>query len=359
MKKLLAIVLSGVLLIGLLGGCSGAHVHVCPTQAAGAQPVVTQPGAEEPNATVAEGAVKTGLAVIADAADSTSATAEEAGAAEYNVVLAAVTVDENGVITACALDSLGASVNFDATGVITSDLTAAPQTKNELGDDYGLKAYAGSTYEWYEQAQAVADYAVGKTAQELTEGAVNESGKAADADLASVATISIGSYIDTIVKAADNAVSLGAQAGDKLVLTTINALGSSADAQTDKNGTAQLDVNVVALTLSGETITSCILDALQAKVSFDTAGQITTDLTAPMQTKNELGEAYGMKAYAGSAYEWNEQAAAFAAYATGKTAAEVAGIAVDESSKVTDADLATTVTISVGGFLGLIEKAAG
>ena len=79
MKKLLAIVLSGVLLIGLLGGCSGAHVHVCPTQAAGAQPVVTQPGAEEPNATVAEGAVKTGLAVIADAADSTSATAEEAG----------------------------------------------------------------------------------------------------------------------------------------------------------------------------------------------------------------------------------------------------------------------------------------
>ena len=116
---------------------------------------------------------------------------------------------------------------------------------------------------------------------------------------------------------------------------------------------------MVALTLSGETITSCILDALQAKVSFDTAGQITTDLTAPMQTKNELGEAYGMKAYAGSAYEWNEQAAAFAAYATGKTAAEVAGIAVDESSKVTDADLATTVTISVGGFLGLIEKAAG
>ena len=357
MKKLLAIVLSGVLLIGLLGGCSGAHVHVCPTQPAGAQPVVTQPEAQAP--TAAEGAVKTGLAVIADAADSTSATAEEAGAAEYSVVLAAVTVDENGVITACALDSLGASVNFDTTGVITSDLTAAPQTKNELGDDYGLKAYAGSTYEWYEQAQAVADYAVGKTAQELTEGAVNESGKAADADLASVATISIGSYIDAIVKAADNAVSLGAQAGDKLVLTTINSLGSSADAQADKDGTAQLDVNVVALTLSGETITSCILDALQAKVSFDAAGQITTDLTAPMQTKNELGEAYGMKAYAGSAYEWNEQAAAFAAYVTGKTAAEVAGIAVDESSKVTEADLATTVTISVGGFLGLIEKAAG
>ena len=200
MKKLLAIVLSGVLLIGLLGGCSGAHVHVCPTQPAGAQPVVTQPEAQAP--TAAEGAVKTGLAVIADAADSTSATAEEAGAAEYSVVLAAVTVDENGVITACALDSLGASVNFDTTGVITSDLTAAPQTKNELGDDYGLKAYAGSTYEWYEQAAAFAAYVTGKTAAEVAGIAVDESSKVTEADLATTVTISVGGFLGLIEKAA-------------------------------------------------------------------------------------------------------------------------------------------------------------
>lgn len=56
-------------------------------------------------------------------------------------------------------------------------------------------------------------------------------------------------------------------------------------------------------------------------------------------------------------YEWNEQAAAFAAYVTGKTAAEVAGIAVNEKSAPTDADLASTVTISIGDFLELIAKA--
>ena len=165
-------------------------------------------------------------------------------------------------------------------------------------------------------------------------------------------------YVDAIVKAVNNASDLGAQSGDKLVLTTMNGLGSSTNAQADADGLAQLDVNVVALTLNGETITSCILDGLQAKVNFDATGTITTDLTAAPQTKNELGEAYGMKAYAGSTYEWNEQAASFAAYVTGKTAEEVAGIAVDESSKVTEADLATSVTISVGGFLGLIAKAA-
>ena len=65
-----------------------------------------------------------------------------------------------------------------------------------------------------------------------------------------------------------------------------------------------------------------------------------------------------MKQYAGSAYEWNEQAAAFAAYATGKTAQEVAGIAVNEKAAPTDADLAATVTISIGGFQALIAKAA-
>ena len=81
------------------------------------------------------------------------------------------------------------------------------------------------------------------------------------------------------------------------------------------------------------------------------------DLEAPL-TKNQLGENYGMKLYAGSAYEWNEQAAAFAAYVTGKTAAEVAGIAVDEKTAPTDADLAATVTIAVGGFQALIAKAA-
>lgn len=358
MKKLFAIVLSSVLLLGLLSGCAGAHVHVCPTQPVSNQSAATQPAAETQEQTLAQGAVKTGLAVIADVADSTSAAADAEGAASYNVVLAAVTVDENGVIQSCALDSVGSTVNFDTTGTITTDLTAAPLSKNELGDDYGMKAYAGSTYEWYEQAQAVADYAVGKTAQELAEGAVNESGKAADADLAAVATISIGSYVDAIVKAVNNASDLGAQSGDKLVLTTMNGLGSSTNAQADADGLAQLDVNVVALTLSGETITSCILDGLQAKVNFDATGTITTDLIAAPQTKNELGEAYGMKAYAGSTYEWNEQAASFAAYVTGKTAAEVAGIAVDESSKVTEADLATSVTISVGGFLGLIAKAA-
>ena len=114
----------------------------------------------------------------------------------------------------------------------------------------------------------------------------------------------------------------------------------------------------MALTTKDGKITSCYIDAVQAKIGFDTTGTITTDLTVAVQTKNELGENYGMKAWGGAKAEWNEQAAAFAAYVTGKTADEVAGIAITETTKPADGtDLASSVTISIGGFQALIAKA--
>ena len=136
----------------------------------------------------------------------------------------------------------------------------------------------------------------------------------------------------------------------------INSTGSSASATAEKAGTAQLDCDAVALTRKDGKITSCFIDSVQAKVSFDAKGVISTDLTAPVATKNELGEAYGMKAWGNAKYEWNEQAASFAAYVTGKTAAEVSGIAVTEG-KPSGADLASSVTIAIGGFQALIAKA--
>ena len=65
-----------------------------------------------------------------------------------------------------------------------------------------------------------------------------------------------------------------------------------------------------------------------------------------------------MVAWGGAIAEWNEQAASFASYITGKTVADVQGIAIDEATKPTEADLATSVTISIGGFQALIAKAA-
>ena len=355
MKKL-SIFLIFVLTFSLLSGCAGTPVVyysdcTCPV---GSHTEV--PATEAPETVPVEGAVKTGLYIATDLSGSANA-GEEAGKADYSVTMVAVTVDDNGVICSCVIDSLSTSVAFDASGVITSDLSAAILTKNELGSDYGMVAWGGAIAEWDAQAAALARYAVGKTVEQLLSGAVNESGYAADADLATQATIHLGGYVEAIVQAVANARHLGAQAGDELRLAVIPSLGKSQSADGENTGLAQLDMDAVALTLSDGVITSCYIDSLQAKVNFDASGVITTDLTAGVLTKNALGENYGMVAWGGAIAEWDAQAAAFAAYVTGKTPAEVAEIAVAEG-KPADADLATSVTISIGGFQALIAKAA-
>ncbi len=355
MTKRIAMLMTLVMLLSVLAGCAGTTVVVgnctCPTEGSNNAAATEAPVVLE-TTPAAEGALKTGMAIITGA----SAEPKDEGTnIAYDVTVVAVTVDANGIIQDCIIDSLNPSVTVDAAGAFVSDTAAAIATKNELGEAYGMKAYAGSKYEWNEQAAAVAAYAVGKTAEEFQNGAVTESGKAKDADLATTATIYIGGYVGAIVEAVNNAKELGAQAGDTLKLGIIPSLASSAAATAEKAGTVQLDVDVVVMTMNGEIITSCCLDAVQAKVSVDNAGVVT--LPEGFQTKNQLGEAYGMKAYASAKYEWNEQAANFAAYVTGKTAADVSGIAVAEG-KPSEADLAASVTIAIGGFQALIAKAA-
>lgn len=360
MKKF-SLIVALCLVFSLLSGCAGTAVVyygdcTCPT---GSHESEATDGAPATVATVpAEGAVKTGLYIATGIGDSKPATAEENGEGKYDVVMVAVLVDDNGVILDCVIDGISTSVKFDAQGNITSDLTDAPQTKNELGENYGMVAYGGAVAEWDKQAAALAAYAVGKDVIELRNGAIDETGYAADADLATSATIYLGGYVEAIEIAAGTAKHLGAQAGDKLKLAAITGIDGSSSASADAEGNAQLDVTVTALTMNGDTITSCIIDAVQAKVAFDQTGTITSEIEGAVSTKNQLGEQYGMKAWGGAIAEWDQQAASFAAYVTGKTPDEVAGIAVNESTKPTDVDLVSSVTIAIGGFQALIAKAA-
>ena len=365
MKKF-PLILSLILIVSLLAGCAGTPVVyytncTCPVDAH--EDVVvdvpaTIPSYEE-TPVLTEGALKTGLAISTSVKKSANATAEADGKADYDVTMVAVLVDDNGVIQSCIIDGIASSVAFDATGAITTDLAVAPQTKNELGENYNMVKYGGAIAEWDAQAKALADFAVGKTVEELRSGAVSESGYAPEgSDLASQATIYLGGYVYAIEAAVANAEHLGAQSGDVLKMATATKIDGSKAADAENAGNAQLDVDVVALTMKDDVITSCYLDSAQAKVAFDASGTITSDVTVPVATKNELGENYGMVAWGGAIAEWDAQAASFAAYVTGKTADEVAGINITEATKPADADLAASVTISVIGFMNLITKAA-
>ena len=358
MKKI-SVFLILAFVISLFAGCAGTTVVyysdcTCPEGSHVSTPETTP--ATEP-VVPADTSVKTGLYIGTNISSSSSAADGAEGVASYDVTIVAVTVDQSGIITGCIIDSLPASVGFDANGNITTDLSVAPLTKNELGAAYGMGAISPIGKEWNEQAAALANYAIGKTVEELKNGALNESGKAKDADLATQATIYLGGYVSAIEAAVANAQFLGANAGDTLKMAIIPNISSSAAATAEKDGTAQLDVDVAVVTMNGDVFTSCYIDSLQAKVSFNASGVITTDLTAPVLTKNELGTAYGMGQFSPIGKEWNEQAAAFASYVTGKTAADIAGITFTEG-KPDDVDLASSVTIYIGGFQNLIQKAA-
>ena len=95
------------------------------------------------------------------------------GAGEYisDVTYAAVTVDANGKIVACELDTASNTVNFTTDGKAVANNEF--KTKYELGNDYNMVKYGGSAKEWFEQADAFEKVVVGKTLDEVKALVVN------------------------------------------------------------------------------------------------------------------------------------------------------------------------------------------
>ena len=353
MKKLLSLGLCLALAASLLTGCSSNLPK-------GYDPFDQNTSLEaEPTPAVPVGGLKTGLAVSSNAGSSKAAAGGENGLAQLDSSVVAVLVDANGVIVDCKIDGVQSKIDFDATGKLLTPIDTKFLTKQERGTDYGMVVASSIGKEWNEQATALANYVIGKTVDEVKGIAVDESTKPTDAELASAVTFAIGGYIPLIEKAVTTAQDLGAQAGDKLGLGISTNMSKSKDASADGDGLAQAYSMYTAASFdaSGK-ITSCILDGSQSNVEFDTKGAITSSLTEGFATKNELKEEYGMKGASGIGLEWYEQAANYAAYATGKTVAQLQGVAVDESGHAAGADLTSSVTISIGEFNVILAKAA-
>ncbi|WP_033164466.1 hypothetical protein [Clostridium sp. KNHs205] len=303
-------------------------------------------------------AIKTGLGIVTSVAGSTNA-GDEDGLAQAYSYIAAVTVGADNKIIDCKLDAAQTNINFSKEGKITTDLAAGFQTKQELKDAYGMKAASSIGKEWYEQANSFAEFVKGKTLDEVKGISINEEGKAGDADLASSVTVHIGDFVAVVSKAVSNAQDLGAKSGDKLGLGTTTTADKSKDASAEGDGLAEAYAFYSAVTVdSSNKITSCAIDASIADVNFSTEGVITSDINAEVQSKQELKDAYGMKSASGIGKEWFEQANSFAKFVVGKTADEVKGLSVNEEGKTGDADLASSVTVHIAPFMGIVEKAA-
>ena len=113
-------------------------------------------------------------------------------------------VSVDAIMCAVSLNSEGVIIGVDFAEVQvspTADIEAslAPQTKRDLGDSYGMKAISPIGKEYYEQMDALEDWCIGKTLEEVLNGAVE------DADLKAGCTVYNGNMLMALQKAVANA----------------------------------------------------------------------------------------------------------------------------------------------------------
>jgi len=140
-------------------------------------------------------------------------------------------------------------------------------------------------------------------------------------------------------------------------LGVVTSVGSSRSATGGNEGLAQVDSTLVAITLDEHgIITRATFDVAQTRIGFNAQGQITTDLSAPVQTKGELADAYNMRRASGIDREYNEQMASMEVWAIGQTPARFMSMALD-GGRPAEVDLRASVTVNVTSYLTAMERA--
>lgn len=303
--------------------------------------------------------LKLGLYVDTLASGSMDAEDDVDGLAQIDSVAVAVLVDADGKLVDVDIDDAQTKMPFTSMGELGADFPEAGMTKRELGNDYGMSAVS-AIGDWDAQIANLCAYLVGKTADEIGGVALTEGGNPTDAELTAGCTMSVGTYVAAVLKAMENAVDCAASATDKVGLGVVTSTANSMDAMDDEDGLCEAYSYFAAAAVNESgVVTACAIDSTQGAVSFDAEGMITSDLTARAMTKREIGDNYGMKAVSTIGKEWYEQADGFAAYAVGKTVAELEGVAMNESGNATDAELTASVTLAIGDFKAVVLKAIG
>lgn len=352
MKKFIALALTAALAVSMV--------------ACGAQ---NDANSSTPDSTVntesTEVTYKTGVGSVVSVSPKDADAAKEKGAsAQISTTVVAATFDSEGKVVSATIDVAQQSGKFDLKGQADGEVDL--RTKNEKGDDYGMRGASQIGKEVCEQHEALAAYWVGKTVEECVNMPVYEKDENHTAvpdveDLKSSVTITVGDYLKALQKAYDNAVECtGVPAKTGLGIVP-SASVTAADAAKEKGASFQMSTSYIVVALDeANTVVAAQLDVAQQKVAFDLEGKVSGE--TDLRTKNEKGEDYGMKGASSIGKEVGEQHAAFTAWMAGKAAADVSGMETYERDEnhtacPADEDLKASVTVTVGDYLKAFDKA--
>lgn len=134
---------------------------------------------------------------------------------------------------------------------------------------------------------------------------------------------------------------------------TVTSVADSVDASADADGKAVAYTYVASVVVDENgVILGALIDAIQAQVKFNAEGKITTDKEAPVLSKNELLEGYGMKAISPIGKEWYEQMEGLENWLAGKTVADLKA-AIEGK----DETLLAVCTVGMDEIVVVLEKA--
>ena len=296
--------------------------------------------------------VKMGLGVYTATPTTTDASEDKEGQGKVAITAAVITVDAEGKVVACQLDTADLTVKFTLDGkAVAND---GFKTKYEMGKDYNMVTYGGAAKEWFEQADAFEAFVVGKTLDEI-KALVAEGNKGNDAVIAAGCTIMIHEFVGAIEKAFANLADSAATAESALKLG-MNVEQTTADATEEKDGSNQVETTIFAAAVDADgKVLVAASDCVQVKFTFNATGASTLDTTKAISSKREAGANYGMVAYGGAAKEWFEQADAFNALCVGKTATEIKALCAADNYG-TDEVKTAGCTILVNGLTKAAAK---
>ncbi len=285
-----------------------------------------------------------GMGISASYGTVNNATATEDGSAQGIANIAAVIIDEDGIIVKCVLDCADSEFKFKNDGTAFDPVEY--QTKFEKGYDYNMITYGGAKLEWFEQANAFAKVCEGKTIDQVK--ALVANGQSSDEVIKAGCTIYAGDFIKSVEVAVNNAKNTTASPEAELNLGVVTS-------QENGEGTVKLTTTVVATAIENGKITAASTDAVEFSVSIDNKG-VATVPQSEIKTKHQLGEGYGMVAYGGAKLEWFEQANAFSSTLIGKDASQIPSLMANDG-KGNDEVQTAGCTIYVSDFVKAAVKA--
>ncbi len=233
---------------------------------------------------------------------------------KVSTTAATVVLDAEGKVVLCRLDAVDVQPKYADDALVVAN---EYKTKGELGDAYGmLSDYGSKLAEWHTQAKFFEDYVIGKSRDDIA--AI----KTGDAELVSGCTIDVTDFVKAIVAACDSEQKIAFKSIEEM------SAGLSINASVaEKNGKANYTSDVACVVMADGKAVAALVDVAESSLKL-TDGEGSDFAYAG--TKLELGDKYGMVAYAGASAEWYVQAKTYAATAVGKTVAEIENLATTD-----------------------------